>query len=458
MDDIARYVDEHGEAFERELEEYLSIPSVSTDRARRDDVHRCASWVADRLADAGVREVEVVETDGHPIVVGSHTVDVPAPTLLLYGHYDVQPEDPVDRWESPPFEPTVRDGRLYARGATDNKGQNHMHLKALEACDRTLGRLPVNLRVVLEGEEEVGSPHLSSFLEEEKERLDCDAVLLSDTQMVSRDLPAIVVGLRGLAYCELVVRGPASDLHSGVYGGPVENPANALATIVAGLRDEERRVTLPGFYDDVRPITDRDREQLARIPFDEAAYREETGVPSLGGEEGYSPLEQLGYRPTCDVNGLLAGFTGEGAKTVLPAEAMAKVSFRLVPDQDPDEVVEQFRQRVAELTPEGVTAEVRSHHGARPWAEIPEGPLADAANEALEEAFGRRPVLLREGGSIPIIPLFAETFGVQVLPIGFALPGCNLHAPNEWIDLEVYHTGIEALARLYVRLGESKLD
>ena len=457
MDDIARYVAEHGEAFERELDEYLRIPSVSTDAARGDDVQRCASWVAEKLADAGVEEVEVVATDGHPIVVGSHEVDDAAPTLLLYGHYDVQPEDPLEAWESPPFEPTVRDGRLYARGATDNKGQNHMHLKALEACERTLGRLPVNLRVVLEGEEEVGSPHLSSFLAEEKERLECDAVLLSDTQMVARDLPAIVVGLRGLAYCELEVRGPSSDLHSGVYGGPVENPANALATIVAGLRDERGRVTLPGFYDEVREITDRDRDQLARIPFDESAYREETGVPALGGEEGYSPLEQLGYRPTCDVNGLLSGFTGEGAKTVLPARAMAKVSFRLVPDQDPDEVVEQFRERVAELVPEGVTAEVRSHHGAQPWADVPEGPLAEAASEALEEAFGRRPVLLREGGSIPIIPLFAETFGVQVLPIGFALPGCNLHAPNEWIDLEVYHTGIEALARLYVRLGETSL-
>lgn len=454
MSDITGYVDEHREAFEEELDEYLSIPSVSTERTHTEDVRRCADWVAGKLESAGVGEVEVVETDGHPIVLGSHTTAGDAPTLLVYGHYDVQPEDPVDEWESPPFEATVREGRLYARGATDNKGQNHMHIKALEACDRALGRLPVNLRIVIEGEEEVGSPNLSKFMVDQKERLDCDAVLLSDTQMVSRELPAIVVGLRGLAYCELVVRGPASDLHSGVYGGPVVNPANALAGIIAGLRDDRGRVTLPGFYDDVRPITDRDREQLARIPFDEEAYLEETGAPSLGGEEGFSPLELLGFRPTCDVNGLLSGFTGEGAKTVLPASAMAKVSFRLVPDQDPEEVVEQFRERVTELAPEGVRVEVRSHHGARPWADVPEGPLADAATEALERAFGNRPVLLREGGSIPIIPLFAETFGVQVMPIGFALPGCNLHAPNEWIDLDVYHAGIEALARLYVRLGE----
>lgn len=457
MTEIARYAAERREAFEEELDEYLGIPSVSTDRAHAEDVRRCASWVAERLGDAGVADVDVVETDGHPIVVGEHVADADAPTMLVYGHYDVQPADPLELWESPPFEPTVRDGRVYARGATDNKGQNHMHIKALEVCDRAIGRLPVNLKLVIEGEEEVGSPNLSAFLREQKDRLECDAVLLSDTQMVARDLPAIIVGLRGLAYCEIEVRGPGSDLHSGVYGGPVENPANALARIVAGLRDERGRVTLPRFYDDVLPITERDREQLGRIPFDDKAYVEETGVPELGGEEGYSPLEQLGYRPTCDVNGLLSGFTGEGAKTVLPSTAMAKVSFRLVPDQDPDRVVEQLRERVAELVPDGVTAEVRSHHGARPWADEPEGPLAEAASEALEAAFGRRPVLLREGGSIPIIPLFAETFGVQVMPIGFALPGCNLHAPNEWLDLEVYHTGIEALARLYVRLGELRL-
>lgn len=454
MDDIARYVRDHRDAFEQELDEYLSIPSVSTDRAHREEVARCAAWVDDRLRAAGVEETEVVETDGHPIVVGRHDADPDAPTLLLYGHYDVQPADPLEEWESPPFEPTVREGRVYARGATDNKGQNHMHLKALETCREAAGGIPVNLRVVLEGEEEVGSEHLAGFLERDRERLACDAVLLSDTQMVSRDLPAIIVGLRGLAYMEVRVRGPASDLHSGVYGGPVENPANALATILAGLRDENGRVTVPGFYDDVRPLTDLDREQLERVPFDADAFRRETGVPALGGEEGYAPLEQLGYRPTLDVNGLLAGFTGEGAKTVLPGKAMAKVSMRLVPDQDPTRIEEAFAGRVRELAPEGVTVEVEHLHGGRPWAARPEGPIVEAVSEALAEAFGTDPVYLREGGSIPIIPLFAETFGVQILPVGFALPGCNLHAPNEWLDLEVYHTGIEALARLYLRVGE----
>jgi acetylornithine deacetylase/succinyl-diaminopimelate desuccinylase-like protein len=454
VDEIARYVRSHRDDFEAELFDYLSIPSVSTDREHRSDVVRCAAWVEERLREAGVEQTEVVETDGHPIVVGRHDGDPGAPTLLLYGHYDVQPVDPVDEWDSPPFEPTVREGRVYARGATDNKGQNHMHLKALEACREASGGIPVNLRVVLEGEEEVGSEHLEAFLADHQDRLACDAVLLSDTQMVSRELPAIIVGLRGLVYMEVRVRGPAKDLHSGVYGGPVDNPANALATILAGLRDGNGRVTVPGFYDDVRAMTDLDREQLERIPFDAEEFRRETGVPALGGEAGYEPLEQLGYRPTLDVNGLLSGFTGEGAKTVLPARAMAKVSMRLVPDQDPAAVGAAFEERVREMAPDTVDVEVEALHGGRPWAARPEGPLVDAATEALAEAFGNAPVFLREGGSIPIIPLFAETFGVQILPIGFALPGCNLHAPNEWLDLDVYHDGIEALARLYLRAGE----
>ena len=457
MDEIARYVRSHRDDFEDELFDYLSIPSVSTEREHRSDVARCARWVGERLEAAGVEATEVVETDGHPIVVGRHDAEPDAPTLLLYGHYDVQPVDPLEEWESPPFEPSVREGRVYARGATDNKGQNHMHLKALEACREAAGRIPVNLRVVLEGEEEVGSPNLEPFLRENRERLDCDAVVISDTGMFARDVPSVTVGLRGMVYQEITFRGPSTDLHSGLYGGPVENPANALATIVAGLRDGSGRVTVPGFYDDVRPIGDLDREQLARVPFDPEEFRRETGVPALGGEEGYAPLEQLGYRPTLDVNGLLSGFTGEGAKTVLPGKAMAKVSMRLVPDQDPAAVEAAFEERVRELAPDAVTVEVEALHGGRPWAAQPEGPLVDAAAEALAEAFGNDPVFLREGGSIPIIPLFADTFGVQILPIGFALPGCNLHAPNEWLDLDVYHDGIEALARLYLRTGELEL-
>jgi acetylornithine deacetylase/succinyl-diaminopimelate desuccinylase-like protein len=454
---VAEYVRSHSDAFRDELFDYLEIPSVSTESEHRRDVTRCAEWVAARVEEAGVERVEVVETDGHPIVLGEHDASPGAPTLLVYGHYDVQPEDPLEEWTSPPFEATVRDGRVYARGATDNKGQNHMHLKALEACARAGDGIPVNLRLVIEGEEEVGSAHLEAFLEENRDRLECDGILLSDTQMPRPDLPAVVVGLRGLAYLEVTARGPGKDLHSGVYGGPVDNPANALASIIGRLKDEDGRVTVPGFYDDVRPITDLDRRQIERIPFDEEEFRRDTGVPALGGEDGYGPLELLGYRPTLDVNGLLSGFTGEGAKTVLPSEARAKISMRLVPDQDPEEVAASFRRHVRELAPDTVELEVRDLHGGRPWAAQPEGPLADAALASLEEAFGNEPVLLREGGSIPIIPLFAETFGVQVLPIGFALPGCNLHAPDEWLDLEVYRTGIEALARLYRRLGQVRL-
>lgn len=455
---LEAYLTEHGEAFEKELVEYLEIPSVSTDPSHAPEVEACAGWVAERLSAAGVDSVEVVEASGrHPIVLGEHHAASDAPTLLVYGHYDVQPPDPVDAWETPPFQPTVREGRLYARGATDNKGQNHMHMKALEACDRTAGGIPVNLKIVIEGEEEVGSGHLEEFLASHRDRLSCDAVLLSDTQMFSRQLPAIIVGLRGLVYTEVIVRGPASDLHSGVYGGPVVNPANALAGMIGRLKDERGRVTVPGFYDRVREPTEAERRDLDRLPFDEAAYLEEVGAPALGGEASYDVLELLGYRPTLDVNGLISGFTGEGAKTVLPAEARAKISMRLVPDQDPDEIAAAFTAHVRELAPEGVTVETSLFHAGRPWAEVPEGPLLDVCRSSLEEAFGAEPVFLREGGSIPIIPLFAETFGVQVLPIGFALPGCNLHAPDEWIDLEVYHEGIEALAKLYGRLAHVEI-
>lgn len=454
MTDITGYTRSNRERFEEELFDYLSIPSISTEREYRDEVLRCADWVAGHLREAGVGEVEVVQTEGHPIVLGTHEVRRGAPTLLVYGHYDVQPVDPLDAWDSPPFEPSVREGRVYARGATDNKGQNHMHIKALETCSRVRGEIPVNLRVVIEGEEEVGSEHLETFLAEEGERIEADAVLLSDTQMFEKGLPSIISGLRGIAYFEVRVRGPASDLHSGVYGGPVDNPANVLAGIITRLKDEDGRVTVPGFYDEVRPITDAEREEIERLPFDAEAFREELGVPALGGEAGYGPLELIGYRPTLDVNGLLSGFTGEGAKTVLPGEAMAKISMRLVPDQDPDVISRAFRRHVESLAPETVEVEVEAFQAGKPWAERPEGPLADAAVAALTQAFGREPVFVREGGSIPIIPLFAETFRAPVLPIGFALPGCNLHAPNEWLDLEVYHTGIEALGALYLKAGE----
>ena len=446
---LETYLSDHADRFVEELKALLRIPSVSTESEYAPRVAECADAVAAQLRDAGVDDVEVVPTDGNPIVVGAHVTDPDAPTVLIYGHYDVQPVDPVELWDSPPFEPTERDGRLYARGAIDDKGQVHLHVKALEARLRTAAGLPVNVKLVIEGEEEVGSTHLAAFLADHADRLACDAVIVSDTGMLAPGVPTIATGLRGLAYLEVHVRGPKGDLHSGEYGGAVVNPANALAQIIAGLKDEAGRVTIPGFYDDVRPITEADRERIAALPHSEDDLLAETGAPALGGEAGYSALERIGFRPTLDVNGLLSGFTGEGSKTVLPAKAMAKISMRLVPDQDPKEIERRFTEHVKRLAPPGVTVDVKPHHGGLPWAADPAHPLFDAAAAALQETFGREPVFVREGGSIPIIPLFERTFGAPVLLLGFGLPGSNLHAPNEWIDLGTYHRGIATVARLY---------
>ncbi|TFG66426.1 MAG: dipeptidase, partial [Gemmatimonadales bacterium] len=398
-------------------------------------------------------DVEVVATAGNPIVVAQRIIDPSAQTVLIYGHYDVQPVDPVDLWDSPPFEPTEREGRLYARGSIDDKGQVHMHMKALEARLATDAGLPVNVKLVIEGEEEVGSPNLATFLAANADRLACDLVIVSDTGMLGKGIPTIATGLRGLAYMEVHVQGPAGDLHSGGYGGAVANPANALAEIIAGLKDENERVTIPGFYDRVRDVTDADRLDMEKLPHSDEAFLAETGAPALDGEAGYTTMERLGYRPTLDVNGMLSGFTGEGAKTVLPARAMAKISMRLVPNQDPGEIEKLFTEHVMRIAPNGVTVKVKSHHGGWPWAADPTHPVFDAAAAALKSAFGREPVYMREGGSIPIIPLFEQTFQAPVLLLGFGLPGSNLHAPNEWIDLATYHLGIETIARFYDELG-----
>ncbi len=455
MSDLNDYLESNRDRFERELFEFLRIPSVSTDPTHRDDVRRCARWLAEALAEAGLQEAEVVDTEGHPIVLAEHVVDPDAPTLLVYGHYDVQPVDPLELWESPPFEPTLRDGRLYARGATDDKGQVHLHLKAVESRLRSGSDLPVNLKFVLEGEEEVGSEHLLGFVEENADRLACDAVLISDTNMFSPDHPSITVGLRGMVYVEFSVTGPAGDLHSGSYGGAVVNPLNALASMVAALHDPERRITIPGFYDDVRPMSEAERASLEELPFDEERYRrEEVGAPALGGEAGRSTLERIWYRPTLDVNGIVGGFTGEGAKTVLPSEARAKISCRLVPDQDPGEIQEALIRYVESLAPEEVRVEAVPHHSAEPWAADPEGPLFEAASEAMAGAFGRRPVFIREGGTIPLVPRFERHLGAPVLLLGFGLPGSNMHAPNEWLDREMYHRGIATVARLYDEIAE----
>jgi acetylornithine deacetylase/succinyl-diaminopimelate desuccinylase-like protein len=437
-----------------ELKAWLRIPSVSAKSEHRADTARAADWLAERMRAAGLTTVEVIPTAGHPVVLGEwRGAAEGSPTLLVYGHYDVQPPEPLDEWKSAPFEPEVRDGNLYARGSVDDKGQVYLHLKAVEALLATSGSLPANVVFVVEGEEEIGSPNLAAFLKENAERLACDAVLISDTTMFAPGLPSITTGLRGLAYMEVRVQGPATDLHSGAYGGAVVNPANALARIISRLHDGEGRITIPGFYDRVKELTAEQRDGIAKLPFEEETLRREVGAPKLGGEAGYGPLERIWARPTLDVNGLFSGYTGEGAKTVLPARAMAKVSMRLVPDQDYREVERLFTEHVRSLAPEGVTVEVEALHGGQPWHAEGGGPVFEAAARALEQAYGRKPVYIREGGSIPIVQAFQETLDAPVLLIGFGLPGENAHAPNEWMSLDNFHRGAEAIAGLYEELG-----
>lgn len=451
--DLASYFDAHADQARMELFDFLRIPSVSARSEHDADTRRAAEWVREALVRAGL-SAEVHETAGHPIVLGEwRGAGEGAPTLLIYGHYDVQPAEPLELWDSPAFEPAVREGRIYARGAVDDKGQLFLHIKALEAHLAATGTLPVNVIVLAEGEEEVGSEHLAEFIEAHKDRLACDAVVISDSAMFAPGIPSILSSLRGLAYFQIDVQGPASDLHSGSYGGAVVNPAMALARILATFHDADGRVAVPGFYNAVRAWPDHVRVQMRGLPFDEEHFRAEVGAPALGGEAGYSVLERLWTRPTCEVNGLLSGYTGEGAKTVLPAQAMAKVSCRLVPDQDPAEIERQVRAHVERVAPAGVTVTVRALHGGRPWRADLAGPLFDAARRALAAEFGREPVVTGEGGSIPVVGDFERILGVPVLLVGFGLPGENAHAPNEWLSVENFEKGMRAMARLYGEYG-----
>ena len=450
--DLDAWLTEHDARIRAELDEFLRIPSVSARSEHRTDMVRAADWLARSMATIGL-EATVIPTAGHPIVLGEWRGAAGAPTVLVYGHYDVQPVEPLDLWTSPPFEPTVRDGRLYARGSVDDKGQLFLHLKALEAHLALRGTLPVNVVVLAEGEEEVGSEHLEAFVREQAARLRCDAVVISDSAMFAPGVPSILSSLRGMAYLQIDVRGPQGDLHSGSYGGAVVNPAMALARILATLHDADGRIAIPGFHDAVREWPAAVRAQMRELPFADETLREETGVPALGGETGYTTLERLWTRPTCEVNGLLSGYTGEGAKTVLPATAMAKLSCRLVPDQDPQEIARLVDEHVQRVKPEGVTVTVRHLHGGRPWRADLGGPLYDAAREALEAAFGRAPVVTGEGGSIPVVGDFERILGTPVLLVGFGLPGENAHAPDEWISVENFTRGMRAIAVLWEAYG-----
>lgn len=452
MNDVHSYIDANLSRFREELFEFLRIPSVSARSEHRGDVKRAAEWLAEKMRDAGL-EVSIEETPGHPVVLGEWRGAGPdKPTVLIYGHYDVQPPEPLELWTSPPFEPTIRDGRLYARGSVDDKGQLYLHVKALEAYYKTRGELPVNVIVLAEGEEEVGSENLLPFIEANVERLAADAVVISDTTMVGPGIPTIGTSLRGLAYFEIHVEGPAVDLHSGAYGGAVINPATALARIIASFHDDEWHATIEGFYDDV-DTPESVREAIGRVPFDEAGFLADTGASELVGEKGYSTLERLWTRPTVEVNGMISGYTGEGAKTVLPSKAMAKVSCRLVPNQDPEVIAKLMKAHVEKVAPAGARVEVVYLHGGNAWRAETEGPLYTAAARALGEAFGREPVFAGEGGSIPIVPELERVLDAPVLLMGFGLPGENAHAPDEWMSVENFEKGTHASAALLRELA-----
>lgn len=455
MSKLDQYLDQHSARFEQELCELLRIPSVSAMSDHKQDVRAAAAWVLRQFEGLGFAS-ELIETAGHPIVYAESPRIAGAPTVLVYGHYDVQPPDPLNEWLSPPFEPTVRDGNLYARGATDDKGQMFTHIKSAEAWVKTAGALPLNLKYIIEGEEEVGSANLDEFVDRNHDRLACDIIVISDTSQFAPGQPAITYGLKGIAYFELRLTGPSQDLHSGVFGGAVTNPANALAKMLAALINDKGQVQVPGFYDDVVPISDTERAAMKKLPFDEREFMKQLGVDAVTGEASYTTLERRWARPTYDVNGLTSGYQGEGAKTVLPARASAKFSFRLVPNQQPQKVAAALEPMLQKLLPAGLKMELISFHGA-PGVVVPlESPYMAAASQAIAAGFGRAPVFIREGGSIPVVSTFHEKLGVDTLLLGWGQNDDNTHSPNEKFCLADFHRGIKASAHLWQEISNIK--
>jgi acetylornithine deacetylase/succinyl-diaminopimelate desuccinylase-like protein len=454
IDSVVDFINVQRDRYVDELKQYLAIPSISALPQHQDDVRRAAEWTADQMRQIGLQNVKLLETPGNPIVYGDWLNAAGAPTILFYGHYDVQPVDPVELWDSPPFEATERDGELYARGAADDKGQVFMHLKAVEAYMKQAGGLPVNMKFFIEGEEEVGSAHLDAFVHENRPLLKADVVVISDTAMIGKGVPSICYGLRGLVYYQIDLRGTKSDLHSGVFGGAVANPAFVVCQVLAQMKDKSGRIKIPGFYDDVRPLTDAEREEWKRLPFNEKNYRKELGAPKLTGETGYSVYERTWGRPTFEVNGLLSGFTGEGPKTVIPAVSMAKVSMRLVPDQTPEKIGELFEAYMKKITPKTVELKLTRMHGGMPWMAGFDDPFLRAAGRAIEKGFGKAPVFNREGGSIPVVATFQQELGVPSVLFGVGLPDENAHAPNEKLDLANFHGGIISAAYLYQEIAQ----
>jgi acetylornithine deacetylase/succinyl-diaminopimelate desuccinylase-like protein len=435
------------------LIDYVRIPSISSSPEHAPEVRCCGEWTVREMERIGLRNGQLLETGGHPVAYAEWLEAPGAPTVLVYGHYDVQPVDPIELWESPPFEPAVRDGELYARGSVDDKGQVLMHWAAIEALFHTAGKLPVNLKFLVEGEEEVGSPNLDAFIENHRALLACDVAVISDTAMYGHGMPSLCYGLRGLAYLQIDVQGPNSDLHSGSFGGAVANPCNALAGILARLKAEDGRILVPGFYDDVQPLSEQERTELARLPFDDTAYRAAIDVDALTGEPGFSPLERLWARPTLDVNGLWGGFQGPGAKTIIPAEAHAKVSCRLVPNQEPARISQLVEDYVRQLAPKGVRVDVQQLHGGRPSITPIDHPATLAAKRALERSFKTDVVFMREGGSIPVVATFDALLHVPTVLLGVGLPDEHAHAPNERLNLDNFYQGILAAAYLWQELA-----
>lgn len=453
MSDTTSYLENNKEKFLDELVDLLKIPSVSTDPAYKDDVLKAAHFLREKLEAAGADKTEVCETGGYPIVYGEKIIDPKLPTVLVYGHYDVQPADPIELWDSPPFTPVVKDGLVIARGAADDKGQMYMHVKAFESMMKT-DSLHCNVKFMIEGEEEVGSDSLGPFLAMNKEKLAADVVLVSDTAMISNDTPSITMGLRGLSYVEVEVTGPNRDLHSGIYGGAVANPINILAKMIASLTDDENRITIEGFYDNVADLSDAERKAMNKAPFNLDEYKKDLEIKEIHGEKGFTTLERTSIRPTLDVNGIWGGYTAPGAKTVLPSKAYAKISMRLVPNQSSDEITEKFRKHFESIAPDCVKVKVTPHHGGEPVVTPIDSIAYKAASNAMEEAFGKTPIPMRGGGSIPIVSLFENTLGLKTILMGFGLDSNKIHSPNENYGIFNYYKGIETIPLFFKNFAE----
>ncbi|MEW6510475.1 MAG: dipeptidase [Bacteroidota bacterium] len=452
MQSLLSFVEANKDRYLGELKDLLAIPSVSTNPDNKNDIGRCSEWLADHMRSIGLQNVQIFPTPGHPVVYADWLNAPGKPTVLLYGHYDVQPPEPLELWTSPPFTATVRDGKLFARGAADDKGQVFIHLKGLEAYLRNGGDLPVNIKLLIEGEEEIGSEHLEPFVKEHMELLKADLVLISDSSMFARDVPSICYGLRGLAYMQIDLVGPSKDLHSGSFGGTVHNPVQALAEIIAKLHDKDGKVAIPGFYKDVLPLSKKERDAYRKLPWSDKKYAKELGVAQLYGEKGFTTLERVWARPTLECNGIWGGFTGEGAKTVLPSKASAKISMRLVPNQTAAKAAKLFEQHIRKIAPKTVKVMVRNLHGGEPAITPIDSPGVQAAVAALEKGFGKKPLYQREGGSIPIVVQFKQLLGLDTVLLGFGLPDENAHAPDEFLNLDNFYGGIRTSVHFYNEL------